>query len=96
TYYYSAFAYDGGMLYSVAARVAARPVASADFDNDSDVDLNDFALLQLCFSGPNRPPALPESCGKPDFDLDGDVDVADFVAFQSCFNGPNRPPACAF
>jgi len=29
----------------------------ADFDNDSDVDLGDFARFQGCFNGPNRPAA---------------------------------------
>jgi hypothetical protein len=28
-----------------------------DFDADGDVDLEDFAIFQACFNGPNRPPA---------------------------------------
>jgi len=69
-------------------------IASGDFDRDGDVDLGDFALLQMCFNGPNRPPALPCECPDADLDDDKDVDLADFGTFQSCFNGPNRLPLC--
>ncbi len=31
--------------------------ADADLDHDGDVDLEDFAIFQDCFNGPNRPPA---------------------------------------
>ena len=73
-----------------------------DIDGDGDVDLADFAVLQTCFNGPNRPapPASdPRKCrcsdAHPAPDGDGDVDLADFSALQACFNGPNRAPACA-
>lgn len=66
---------------------------AADFDDDGDVDLTDFAHLQACFNGPNRPYAM-DGCVDADLDRDADVDVADFGKFQGCFNGPNRLPKC--
>jgi len=81
---------------SVASAEATLTVAvyPADFDEDGDVDLTDFATFQGCFNGPNRP-AKPGCAGSADFDGDLDVDLADFTMFQSCFNGPNRPPKAA-
>jgi endonuclease/exonuclease/phosphatase family metal-dependent hydrolase len=61
-----------------------------DYDADNDVDLNDFASLQVCFNGPNRP--VSSGCACLDSDGDADVDLTDFAAFQKCFNGPNHPP----
>lgn len=78
---------------AVSLNVSALPPVWADGDGDGDVDLTDFSLFQLCFAGPNRPPA--SNCVVDvDFDNDQDVDLMDFGAFQACFNGPNRPPAC--
>ncbi len=68
-------------------------VTAGDLDRDTDVDTADFSFFQVCFNGPNRPPALGE-CAAADLDGDADVDLADFVVFQSCHNGPNRPPRC--
>jgi len=65
----------------------------ADLDNDADVDLVDFLILQNCFTGPNGPYPHP-ACAHTDFDHDSNVDFGDFIVFQSYFNGPNRPPAC--
>jgi uncharacterized lipoprotein YddW (UPF0748 family) len=62
-----------------------------DFDGDGDVDLIDFAYLQACFNGPNRP-AAATNCLPADLDQDADVDLADFGVFQGRFNGPNQPP----
>ena len=67
--------------------------AAADFDNDGDVDLVDFAHFQACFNGPNRA-YVSTGCENMDFDADDDVDLVDFGIFQACFNGPNRPPNC--
>ncbi len=64
-----------------------------DYDDDSDVDLADFAVFGSCFNGPNRLPAQP-GCAGVDADGDSDVDLTDFAQFQACFNGPNRKPAC--
>ncbi len=66
---------------------------AADFDGDGDVDGADFARLQACFNGANRPPAGAD-CVAADLDQDDDVDVSDFNLFQACFNGASRPPAC--
>lgn len=92
TYYYSAFTYDQVDNYSTGVSASARPLGTADFDNDHDVDLEDFSYFQMCFNGPNRPPAFT-GCAKADIDGDGDADLIDFAAFQACFNGPNRVPA---
>ncbi len=95
-YYYTAFTYfqDASRHYgSTGVNTSAVPLLGGDYDNDGDVDLNDFALFQMCFAGPNTPPAYG-GCDKPDMDADGDVDLIDFGLFQSCFNGPNNPPAC--
>jgi hypothetical protein len=75
--------------YTLGDLIAAG--APADLDADGDVDLTDFLDFQVCFNGPNRPPAA-SGCADADFDLDGDVDLTDFLVFQRCFNGPNRPP----
>jgi hypothetical protein len=78
---------DGAEMFFGIVNVAA------DFDDDADVDLGDFAWLQYCFAGPNRAPFEP-SCAMADFDGDADVDLADFGTFQACYGGPNRLPAC--
>jgi hypothetical protein len=68
-------------------------VAAGDFDEDGDVDLADFGVFRMCFSGPNQPLPYPE-CGPVDLDGDADADLSDFAVFQSCFNGPNRTATC--
>jgi len=64
----------------------------ADADEDGDVDQNDFAIFQLCFTGTGGViPSVPNYCGCFDRDGDTDIDSADFVAFQDCATGPNIP-----
>lgn len=50
-----------------------------DFDGDHDVDVNDYALMAPCITGPNQ--SIIQACRPFDADLDGDVDLADFSAF---------------
>jgi hypothetical protein len=50
-----------------------------DFDHDSDVDVEDYALLAPCIEGPYRP-ATP-ACRPFDIDFDGDVDLVDMAEF---------------
>ena len=62
-----------------------------DWDEDGDVDLDDFAEFPGCMSGPwdlvdwAMPSA--ECRGVFDFDGDADVDLRDFAAFQVLFGG---------
>lgn len=67
---------------------------AADFDNDGDVDQEDAAMLQLCFTGPSGT-MLP---GCECFDDDGNnlITTTDVSAFEECASGPNVPanPAC--
>lgn len=64
-----------------------------DLDDDGDVDLVDFGLFQLCFSGacaeaPCIPALYDEAmCSAADADVDGDVDLTDFGGFQLAFTG---------
>jgi hypothetical protein len=58
-----------------------------DFDHDSDVDVEDYALLAPCIAGPYHA-AIP-ACRPLDLDFDGDVDLVDmaeFVQAMSLFN----------
>ncbi|MHC4445202.1 MAG: Ig-like domain-containing domain [Planctomycetota bacterium] len=65
-----------------------------DFDDDLDVDQEDFGRLQLCYSGQG----IPHTPGCDDASLDGDndVDLDDFDIFLQCTTGPNQPanPNC--
>jgi len=62
----------------------------ADFDRDGDVDMTDFAHLQLCLSGTDVPQNLPE-CQNAKLDSDDDVDQADVALFMGCLSGPDQP-----
>ncbi len=97
TYSYQVTAFDATpneSARSAALIVKTLSLAAGDFDQDGDVDLNDFAVFQTCFRGPNQPIAHPE-CDGADLDGDQDVDLTDFAAFQACHNGPNRPASTA-
>ena len=67
---------------------AACPAAAhpADFDADSDVDLEDFAHFQACLTGPGVFTINP-ACGNADLDMDGDVDQADLLLFPQVHEG---------
>jgi RHS repeat-associated protein len=72
---------------------------SADFDQDDDVDADDFAHMTECSAnGPDMAPPGADSQSRPctdaDLDRDGDVDAADMVLFQPCMSGSGvAPPA---
>ena len=63
-----------------------------DFNDDGDVDLDDYAVFYDCMGGPDAtpdptPPITEEECRDVfDFDTDNDVDVEDFAEFQSVFS----------
>jgi len=61
-----------------------------DFDEDLDIDQEDFGFFQACMSGSGRP--CPVECEKANFDGDIDVDLEDFNVFQACMGGANQLP----
>jgi uncharacterized membrane protein len=95
-----------GVVDSWIARLPA-PSLLGDFDEDDDVDQDDYAQLSDCGTGPNIPynPNLPVGCSQTldsigliaaDLDWDGDVDADDFALLQRCYGGPATPvdPSC--
>jgi hypothetical protein len=66
---------------------------SPDFDDDNDVDQEDFGHFQECLTGSGAAQSDPD-CQDAKLDGDGDVDADDFDLFQNCMAGPNIPPAC--
>ncbi len=68
---------------------------SADFDDDGDVDADDFDLFAACFTGSGGGPVAP-ACEAADFDGDQDVDCDDWQQFRLAWTGPpEEPPAFA-
>ena len=57
----------------------------ADFDEDCDVDLDDYVIFANCLTGPGGD--VPFDCEHPDIDEDLDVDLNDFAALQEAFTG---------
>ena len=74
------------------------PDPFANFDDDEDVDQDDFQAFQACFTGNNGVAASGCECfdrPEPD-DRDGDVDELDLAKFEVCASGPDVPadPLC--
>ncbi|HNO78721.1 MAG TPA: choice-of-anchor B family protein [Phycisphaerae bacterium] len=69
---------------------------SADLTGDSTVDLEDFALMQQCYTGEGSclcypalyGPLVGNACAAADIDLDGDVDGQDYAAWEAGLVGP--------
>ena len=68
-----------------------------DFEHDCHIDLRDFRVMQLCFTGPDAAPpgGLLGPCQRADFDNDSDVDGTDLAAFYDAVTGPGQTvPNC--
>jgi hypothetical protein len=61
-----------------------------DYDADGDVDLNDYAVFEACFSGSGVPP--DPGCEFFDFLSDSDVDCDDWSLFAAVWTGPPTEP----
>jgi len=91
---------------STCAESICCPTPFADADGDGDVDQNDFADFQVCFSGSGNAHSSGCECYDRLDSLgiqggDGDVDGNDFVWFENCVSGPsimldpqNLPAGC--
>jgi len=71
---------------TVAVTIQVKTVR-ADFDQDGDVDQEDFSHLQTCLAGEWMPITNP-ACQNADLDGDTDVDQADIAVFLQCKSGP--------
>ncbi len=61
-------------------------IVPGDWDEDGDVDLNDYDAFQTCFSGADGGP-VGDACATLDLDGDTDVDFSDFAILQRAFTG---------
>ena len=68
---------------ATALRFSVRSNDYGDLNHDGHIDVMDFALFELCLTGPAV--AATSCCGPSDFESDGDVDLADFAALQARF-----------
>jgi hypothetical protein len=64
--------------------------APVDYDRDGDVDMDDFAHFQRCWTGPDVQQYDP-ACGDAKLDGDDDVDADDLTIFAQCARGANVP-----
>jgi hypothetical protein len=79
----------GNSPQSIAVTLLVKSVLP-DFDNDGDVDMDDHAFLQACYSSsPGLAP--PAGCAIAAMDNDVDVDQNDLNIFRACFSGKNVP-----
>ncbi len=83
------------VAFLVLGEIQAKALPASDFDNDCDVDLDDFGFFQACATGPDAGPPIP-GCEAADLDFDFDVDQSDFGVFQRCYSGAGNPadPNC--
>ncbi len=70
-------------------------IVDVDYDNDGDVDQDDFGHFQVCVSG-SGVTQTEQACLDAMLDGDADVDLDDFGMFQTCQSGPTVPadPNC--
>jgi hypothetical protein len=97
TYYYTAFAHDGGApnLYASGVNASGTPFFFIDYDHDGDIDQSDFAHVQNCLSGTNVEQSIT-GCLNTRLDGDLDVDGEDLNLFLDCYSGPEvyAEPEC--
>jgi len=70
------------------AVVTVRACGTMDVESDGDVDLEDYAAFQICFSGAGTPASELCACVF-DSDEDSDVDGADFAVLFAGLSGPH-------
>jgi hypothetical protein len=76
------------------AIASALPFVRGDADDDGDLDLQDYQILQNCLSG-SQGRVTDSACLIHIFDVDSDVDLIDAGGFVSCLSGPNAAPPSA-
>lgn len=67
------------------------PLVLGDFDNDDNVDQDDYDAFANCFTGDGGGP-VGADCAPGDFNDDGDVDCDDWEPFVLVWTGPPDDP----
>ena len=87
---YETYRYDE---IQVAVESAPLPCANPDLrfdaDGDDDVDQDDFAAFQLCYTGTGASGFDCDACRCMNSDGDLDIDDDDYIAFEACASGPD-------
>ena len=79
----------GAVPTNAATLVVSALTQPGDFDNDGDVDLEDFAVLQKCLAVAN--PAQDPVCSPTDLNGDSVIGGGDVTLFIKCMSGANVP-----
>ncbi len=88
---------DGLTGYQFAITITEAAPGPGDFNNDGDVDGDDYWLLEECLAGPDSeafPGCDPDVFAAVDMNHDTRVDLADYFVFSANFTGGQmgRPP----
>ena len=81
----------GSAQYTSIVELVAEGIRIGDFDDDGDVDMEDYAIIADGWAGPGAapapaPPVLPQDVlNSFDTDSDGDIDLTDFTIFAQAF-----------
>lgn len=76
-----------------ATYATARFAQTADADGDTDVDLRDVAVLQICFGAEA---GLPSDCAFVDDDADELIGLTDYAALSGALVGPTALDPAAY
>jgi len=81
--------YDGarGELWDLLEDKFGGCFYCCDFDDDGDVDMQDFEMAAFCMLGPESMFGPTHTCRDGDADDDADIDLHDFAEFQRGFTG---------
>jgi len=71
--------------------IGGRCSGREDFDNDGDVDLDDYSIFETCFSGPVGRGFDASICEQTDLDGDGRMTLADYNLFRNALTVGSLP-----
>jgi len=81
---------EGLTGYEFSFTVTEAEASPGDFNNDGDVDHDDYQTFESCFTGPDV--QFAPGCELGDFDGDADIDCDDWGQFVLAWTDPAGPP----